>query len=507
MSSLNRTSGTPPIGAFFGALGLVFVVLTGVIIRSTWQNQPLPIDSWWHDLLAAHRNALADAGARLLNVFGGTWSMVAVVAIVIAVLLLRRRWREALRIGVTVAAASGASTVLKVLIARPRPLDGIVDTGSDSFPSGHTATAAALTVAIALAFPHVWSWVLAAAWVPVMAVSRTYLLVHWPTDVLAGAVYQGRPSLSSSLLRSLRCSERPRNATPSGHPNSHCDLRFATQPNGSTPLMTATLPDHVRTILFNRVPEVTVAFWVIKILSTTAVETAADYLNSTLGLGLAITSWIMTGLLVIALIAQFATKRYTSGIYWTVVVLISVVGTLLTDTMTDSFGVPLWLSTVAFSALLAVTFGIWFARERTLSIHTIFTRRRETFYWVAILFTFALGTAAGDLITEGFGLGYLFGTLLFAGLIGVIAIARFTFRVNVVFCFWAAYVLTRPLGASMGDLLSQAPADGGLGLGTTVTSVIFLGIISGVATYLGIKVGHQRRVAASAKQDAVLAAA
>ncbi|GAA1743593.1 phosphatase PAP2 family protein [Microcella frigidaquae] len=188
MSSLNRTSGTPPIGAFFGALGLTFVVLTGVIIRSTWQNQPLPIDSWWHDLLAAHRNALADAGARLLNVFGGTWSIVAVVAILIAVLLLRRRWREALRIGVTVAAASGASTVLKLLIARPRPLDGIVDTGLDSFPSGHTTTAAALTVAIALAFPHMWSWVLAAAWVPVMAVSRTYLLVDWATDVLTGAV-------------------------------------------------------------------------------------------------------------------------------------------------------------------------------------------------------------------------------------------------------------------------------------------------------------------------------
>jgi uncharacterized membrane-anchored protein len=259
--------------------------------------------------------------------------------------------------------------------------------------------------------------------------------------------------------------------------------------------MTITLPDHVRTILFNRVPEVTFAFWVIKILSTTSGETAADYLNSTLGLGLTITSWVMTALLVVALVAQFVAKRYTSGIYWTVVVVISVVGTLLTDNLTDVFGVPLWLSTVAFSALLAITFGIWFTRERTLSIHTIFTRRREAFYWVAILFTFALGTAAGDLITEGFGLGYLVGTILFASLIGIIAIARFTFRANVVFCFWAAYILTRPLGASMGDLLSQAPADGGLGLGTTITSIIFLGVIVGVAAYLGIKVGRQRRAA------------
>lgn len=257
--------------------------------------------------------------------------------------------------------------------------------------------------------------------------------------------------------------------------------------------MTSALPDHVRTILFNRVPEVTLAFWVIKILSTTSGETAADYLNTTLGLGLTITSWVMTGLLVVALIAQFVTKRYTSGIYWTVVVLISVVGTLLTDNLTDVFGVPLWLSTVGFSTLLAVTFGIWFARERTLSIHTIFSRRREAFYWVAILFTFALGTAAGDLITEGFGLGYLLGTILFAALIGVIVIARVAFKANVVFCFWAAYILTRPLGASMGDLLSQAPADGGLGLGTTVTSVIFLAVIVGLATYLSVTVARQRR--------------
>ena len=259
--------------------------------------------------------------------------------------------------------------------------------------------------------------------------------------------------------------------------------------------MTNIPTDHMRTILSNRVPEITFAFWLIKILSTTSGETAADYLNSTLGLGLTITSWVMTALVVVALVAQFATKRYTSGVYWTVVVLISVVGTLLTDNLTDVFGVPLWVSTAAFTTLLAVTFGIWFARERTLSIHTIFTRRREAYYWIAILFTFALGTAAGDLITEGFGLGYLVGTILFASLIGIIVIARFVFRVNVMFCFWAAYILTRPLGASMGDLLSQAPADGGLGLGTTVTSIVFLGVIIGAATHLGIKVGRQRKEA------------
>lgn len=259
--------------------------------------------------------------------------------------------------------------------------------------------------------------------------------------------------------------------------------------------MTIALPEHVRTILFNRVPEVTFAFWVIKILSTTTGETFADYLNVDLGLGLSITTWIMGGLLIAALAAQFATKRYTSGIYWTVVVLISVVGTLITDNLTDVLGVPLWVSTLIFSVLLAVTFGIWYSREHTLSIHTIFTRRREAFYWIAILLTFALGTAAGDLISEGLGLGYLFGTILFAALIGIIVIARFAFKANVVFCFWAAYILTRPLGASIGDLLSQAPADGGVGVGATVTSVAFLIVIVAVATYLGIKVRRQRSAA------------
>jgi len=267
------------------------------------------------------------------------------------------------------------------------------------------------------------------------------------------------------------------------------------------------LSDHARVILFNRIPEVTLTFWVIKILSTTSGETAADYLNTTLGLGLNSTSLVMTGLLIIALVAQFLTKRYTSGIYWTVVVLISIVGTLLTDNLTDNLGVPLWLSSLVFAALLAVTFGIWFAREKTLSIHSVFTRPREAFYWVAILFTFALGTAAGDLLNEALNLGYLLGTVFFAALIGIIVIARFSFKVNAVFCFWAAYILTRPLGASIGDLLSQAPVDGGLGVGRTQVSLVFLLAIVGVATYLGIRTSRQRRDAlAEANQSPAVSA-
>jgi uncharacterized membrane-anchored protein len=259
--------------------------------------------------------------------------------------------------------------------------------------------------------------------------------------------------------------------------------------------MDDTLAPRLRTLLFNRVPEITVTFWVIKVLSTTTGETAADYLSDTLGLGLYLTSLIMTALLLVALAAQFRTRRYSPPIYWLVVVLISIVGTLVTDNLTDGLGVPLWLSTAVFTVLLVVTFSIWYAREHTLSIHTIFTRRREAFYWVAILFTFALGTAAGDFLSEALALGYGLATLLFGLAIGVVIVARFVFHANAVACFWVAYVLTRPLGASVGDLLSQAPADGGLGLGTTSTSVVFLAVIVALTVYLTVTVRGERHVA------------
>jgi uncharacterized membrane-anchored protein len=254
-------------------------------------------------------------------------------------------------------------------------------------------------------------------------------------------------------------------------------------------------PQHLRTILFNRVPEVTLVFWLIKVLSTTTGETAADYLSETLGLGLPGTSLVMTGLLILALVVQFRTRRYSPPAYWTVVVLISIVGTLVTDNLTDGLGVSLWITTAVFAVLLAVTFGIWFARERTLSIHTIFTRRREAFYWVAILFTFALGTAAGDLLSEALGLGYLTATILFAVAIGLVVIARYAFTANAVACFWIAYVLTRPLGASVGDLLSQPRGDGGLGVGTTTTSIVFLAVIVALVVYLTVRVRGERQVA------------
>jgi len=236
--------------------------------------------------------------------------------------------------------------------------------------------------------------------------------------------------------------------------------------------------------MLNKVPEVTIFFWIIKVLATTVGETAADFLNDHVGLGLTGTTLVMSVLLAGALFFQFRSRRYVPALYWTAVVLISVVGTLATDNLVDNFGVPLAVTTAIFSVALAVTFAVWFQKERTLSIHSIFTTRREAFYWAAILFTFSLGTAAGDLVAEQLNLGYWVSALLFGGLIAAVAIAHFRFRLNAVLAFWVAYILTRPLGASIGDYLSQARHDGGLGLGTTGTSALFLTTILALVIYL-----------------------
>ena len=238
--------------------------------------------------------------------------------------------------------------------------------------------------------------------------------------------------------------------------------------------------------MLNKVPEVTVYFWVIKVLCTTVGETASDYLSENVGLGLTATTFITGALLALTLVFQFRAPRYVPGIYWLAVVLISVVGTQITDNLTDNFGVALETTTIVFSVVLALVFAAWYASERTLSIHTIYTTRREAFYWLAVLFTFALGTAAGDLAAERLGLGFGLSALIFAAAIGAVAVAHYRFGLNAVAAFWIAYILTRPLGASLGDYLSQPQADGGRGLGTTVTSAIFLSAIVVTVVYLSV---------------------
>jgi uncharacterized membrane-anchored protein len=249
--------------------------------------------------------------------------------------------------------------------------------------------------------------------------------------------------------------------------------------------------------ILRKVPEITIFFWIIKVLCTTVGETAADFLNVNLNLGLTNTTYIMGALLVAALFFQFKSRKYVPGLYWLSVVLISIVGTLITDNLTDNLGVPLATATIAFAIALAAVFAVWYAVERTLSIHSIYTMRREAFYWLAILFTFAVGTAAGDLTAEKFDLGYLTSAFIFAGLIAAIIAAHYIFKAifgagyrhlsrNTVLAFWLAYILTRPLGASIGDYLSQTQGDGGLGLGTVMTSALFLGAILITVIYLTV---------------------
>jgi uncharacterized membrane-anchored protein len=237
--------------------------------------------------------------------------------------------------------------------------------------------------------------------------------------------------------------------------------------------------------LLSKVPEVTIYFWVIKVLCTTVGETAADFLNVNLNFGLVGTSVVTGILLVAALFLQFRADRYVPGRYWLAVTLVSVFGTLVTDLLTDQLGVPLEASSLFFGLLLAAVFFAWYRSERTLSIHSIFTRRRESFYWLTILVTFALGTATGDLMSQVLGLGYLVAGVIVAAMIAVTAFAWRT-SLNPVLAFWVIYVLTRPLGASIGDYLAQPTAEGGLGLGATVTSVIFVVAIIATVTFLAL---------------------
>ena len=245
-----------------------------------------------------------------------------------------------------------------------------------------------------------------------------------------------------------------------------------------------TSSDTGRSIL-NKVPEVTIFFWIIKVLCTTVGETVSDFLNVNLNFGLNGTAVVMGICLVAVIFFQFRANRYIPGLYWLSVVMISVFGTLLTDLLTDNLHVPLIASTVFFSIALAITFAVWYAKEGTLSIHSIFTRRREAFYWLTILCTFALGTASGDLIAEQLGFGYLVTGLIIVATIVAITVA-WRLGLDEILAFWLVYIMTRPLGASMGDFLSQAKDNGGLGLGAAITSAIFLVAILAVVIFLTV---------------------
>ena len=235
--------------------------------------------------------------------------------------------------------------------------------------------------------------------------------------------------------------------------------------------------------MLSKVPEITVWFWIIKILCTTVGESFADWINMSLGVGLENTALLFTAVFAVILAWQLSLRRYVPFVYWLTVVVVSVTGTLYTDILTDALGVPLALSTTVFAVILAAVFGVWWLSQRTLSIHSITTTPRELFYWLAILVTFALGTAAGDWILELTGWSPGVSVLLPAGLIVAVVIG-WRMRGNAVLSFWLAYILTRPLGANLGDWFGLLPDQQGLGLGTAVTSVIFLAAILGTVIFL-----------------------
>lgn len=234
----------------------------------------------------------------------------------------------------------------------------------------------------------------------------------------------------------------------------------------------------------SKVPEVTAFFWIVKALTTGMGESTSDFLVHRLVPEIAV---VLGGIgLVVSLIVQFSAREYVAWKYWLAVAMVGVFGTMAADVLHVGLGVPYIASTVFYAVVLAGVFATWYASEGTLSIHSIYTRRREVFYWAAVLATFALGTAAGDLTAVTFGLGYFASGLLFAAIIAVPAIGYWRFGMNSILAFWFAYVITRPLGASFADWLAVSPERGGLNLGTGPVSLALAAMIAGFVAYLSV---------------------
>ena len=237
--------------------------------------------------------------------------------------------------------------------------------------------------------------------------------------------------------------------------------------------------------LLVKVPAVTIWFWIIKVFSTTVGETLGDTLNDGFGLGLAKAAYVMLAVFAVLLSFQLLLKRYVPVVYWATIIAVSTVGTLLTDNLHDSFGWQNWQSAILFAVVLVSVFAIWWLQERTLSIKSINTGKREAFYWLAILATFGMGTAGGDIFLDNLGVPLTVSSLLFAALILLVAVLWKTKAIGTVFGFWAVYIFTRPLGASVGDLLSQ-PKPEGWGFDAGLISWIALGVIAALTGYLSL---------------------
>lgn len=241
---------------------------------------------------------------------------------------------------------------------------------------------------------------------------------------------------------------------------------------------------HQKQMFFNKVPEITIYFWIVKLLTTAMGEATSDYLvyhmNPYIAVGLGAIGFI------VALILQFAVRKYVAWVYWLLVVMVAIFGTMVADVTHIVLGVPYYLSTITFAIVLTVVFITWNKVEKTLSIHSIFTRRREMFYWVTVLATFAMGTATGDMTAMTLHLGYLASGIVFAVLFLLPVVGFFWFRLNGIFAFWFAYVMTRPLGASFADWFSKPPSISGLGYGDGMVSGVLVIVIVILVGYLTV---------------------
>jgi uncharacterized membrane-anchored protein len=251
-----------------------------------------------------------------------------------------------------------------------------------------------------------------------------------------------------------------------------------------------------------RVPEITAFFWVIKLLSTAVGESTSDYLVNTINPVVA----VLIGFVVfsVAIVIQFSMRRYVPWAYWFAVVMVGVFGTMVADVMHVGFGVPYEISASVFAFLLALNFFVWWRVTGTLDIHSIDTFRREVFYWAAVIATFALGTALGDLTAIDFHLGYLFSAVVFGTAIIISAIGYATSVFGSILAFWLAYVLTRPLGASIADWLGKPTQLGGIGIGNGLVSAVLAVVIVGLVVYLSISKADAQRPSAWPARNSVL---
>jgi uncharacterized membrane-anchored protein len=232
-----------------------------------------------------------------------------------------------------------------------------------------------------------------------------------------------------------------------------------------------------------KIPEVTLLFWVMKICATTLGETAGDQLAQTMNVGYAVSSLILLGLFLLLLLGQLAARRYVPALYWAVILATSTAGTTMSDYMDRTLGLGYATGSAILVSVLLVVLGLWWVSEQSLSVTEIKTRMGELFYWTAILFSNTLGTALGDYLADDSGLGFGGGALLIGSLLAVVVLAYYFTRISRVLLFWVAFVLTRPFGATFGDLLTKSPEKHGLGFGTSGASLILLGLLVALVVY------------------------